>query len=150
MSLVRLAYISTSLLAEDPSARRQVADILLASRRNNAESEVTGALLTTDRNFTQVLEGERQAVEATYDRIARDKRHKDIVLTLYESIEVRRFPDWAMAHIGPSQAAEQAVARVTSKVPACQTGQAARGLVGFMSRMLAERSAPDALVPAVE
>jgi hypothetical protein len=150
MSLVRLAYVSTSLLADDPSERRQVADILLASRRNNTESEVTGALLATDRNFAQVLEGEREAVEATYERIARDKRHKDIVLTLYESIEVRRFPDWAMAYIDPSHPAEQAVARVTSRVPGCKTGQAARALVAFMSQMLAEQNRADALVPAAE
>jgi FAD-dependent sensor of blue light len=150
MSLVRLAYISASLLADDPNTRRQVADILLASRRNNEESEVTGALLATGRYFAQVLEGEREAVEATYERIARDKRHKDIVLTLYESIEVRRFPDWAMAYIGPSHSAEQAMARVTSRVPACKTGQAARALVTFMSQMLVEQSRTDALVPAAE
>ena len=150
MSLVRLAYISVSLLADDPDERRHIADILLASRRHNEESEVTGVLLATDRNFAQVLEGEREAVEATYERIARDPRHKDIVLTLYESIEVRRFPEWAMAYIGPSQSAEEAVARVTSKVPACKTGQAARMLVTFMSRMLAEPSPAEALVPAAE
>jgi hypothetical protein len=150
MSLVRLVYISASLLADDPSERRQVADILLTSRRSNEESGVTGALLATDRNFSQVLEGEREAVEATYGRIVRDPRHKDIVLILYESIEVRRFPDWAMAYIGPSQSAAEAVARVTSKVPACKTGQAARALVTFMSQMLAERSPVEALVPAAE
>jgi FAD-dependent sensor of blue light len=150
MSLVRLAYISTSLLADDPKERRQVADILLTSRRHNAGSEVTGALLATARNFAQVLEGERQAVEATYGRIVRDPRHKDIVLILYESIEVRRFPDWAMAYIGPSQSATDAVACVTSKVPACKSGQAARALVTFMRQMLAERSPAEGLVPAAE
>jgi len=150
MSLVRLVYISASLLADDPNERRQIADILLNSRRNNEESKVTGALLATDHNFSQVLEGERDAVEATYERIARDPRHKDIVLILYESIEVRRFPDWAMACIGPSQSAEEAVARVTSKLPACKTGQAARALVTLMSQMLAEPSPAEALVPAAE
>ena len=102
-----------------------------SSRRAAAtkSSKVTGALLATDHNFSQVLEGERDAVEATYERIARDPRHKDIVLILYELIEVRRFPDWTMAWIGPSQSAEEAVARVTSKLPACKTGQAARALV---------------------
>ena len=149
MSLVRLAYVSTSLLADDPNERRQIADILLSSRRNE-ESEVTGALLVTDHRFAQVLEGERQAVEAVYERIVRDPRHKDIVLILYESIEVRRFPDWAMAYIGPSQSAEEAVARVTSKVPACKSGQAARGLVTFMSQTLARPSPAEALVPAAE
>jgi hypothetical protein len=150
MSLVRLAYISASLLADDPNARRKLADLLLASRRNNEQSEVTGALLATGRSFAQVLEGERDAVEATYERIARDKRHKDIVLTLYESIEVRRFPDWAMAALGPSHSAEQAVARVTSRMPACKTGQAARALVTLMSQMLTEPSPAETLVPAAE
>ncbi len=150
MSLVRLAYVSASLLADDSNGRRQIADILLTSRRNNEDSEVTGALLATDQNFSQVLEGERDAVEATYERIVRDRRHKDIVLIIYELIEARRFPDWAMAYIGPSQSAEEAVARVTSKVPANKSGQAARALVTFMSRMLAEPSSVDALVPAAE
>jgi hypothetical protein len=150
MSLVRLAYVSTSLLADGPTDRRQVADILLVSRHNNAESKVTGALLATDHNFAQVLEGEREAVEAVYERIARDPRHKDIVLTLYELIEARRFPSWAMAHIGRSQAAEQAVARVTSKIPGCKSGQAARGLVTLMSQMLTESKPVRAFLPAAE
>jgi hypothetical protein len=150
MSLVRLAYVSASLVTDDSNGRRDIADILLSSRRNNDDSEVTGALLATDHNFSQVIEGEREAVEATYERIARDPRHKDIMLILYESIEVRRFPDWAMAYIGPSQTAEEAVARVTSKVPACKSGQAARALVTHMSQMLTEPSRSEALVPAAE
>ena len=72
MSLVRLGYVSMSLLADDPNERRHIADILLTSRRNNGELEVGGALLATDRGFAQVLEGERDAVEATYGRIVRD------------------------------------------------------------------------------
>ena len=55
-----------------------------------------------------------------------------------------------MAWIGPSQSAEEAVARVTSKLPACKTGQAARALVTLMSQMLAEPSPAEALVPAAE
>jgi hypothetical protein len=80
----------------------------------------------------------------------RDPRHKDIVLIIYESIEARRFPHCATAYIGPSQSAEEAVARVTSKVPANKSGQAASALVTFMSRMLAEPSSVDALVPAAK
>jgi hypothetical protein len=150
MSLVRLAYVSTSLLADDPHERRHIADILLTSRRNNEESEVSRALLATDHGFAQVLEGERDAVEATYGRIARDPRHKDIVLILYESIEARKFPDWGMAYIGPSQSAEAAVARVTRNVPASKSGQAARELVTFMSQMLTQEDRADALLPAAE
>ncbi len=150
MSLVRLGYVSVSLLADDPTERKHIADILLSSRRNNAASEVSGALLATDHSFAQVLEGERDAVEATYGRIARDLRHKDIVLILYESIEARKFPDSGMAYIGPSQSADAAVAWVTRSVPASKSGQAARELVAFMGRMLTEPGSVDALPPAAE
>ena len=150
MSLVRLGYVSMSLLADDPNERRHIADILLTSRRNNGELEVGGALLATDRGFAQVLEGERDAVEATYGRIVRDPRHKDIVLILYESIEARKFPDWGMAYIGPSQSAEDAVARVTRSVPASKSGQATRALVTFMSLMLTQDGRADVLLPASE
>ncbi len=140
MSIVRLVYISTSLLAHDPNERRQIDDILLTSRRNNDAFKVTGALLATDHGFAQVLEGERDAVEATYARIVRDPRHRDIALILSDSIEARKFPEWAMAYIGPSQSADEAVAHVTNMIPASQSGEAARGLATFMSQMLARQS----------
>jgi hypothetical protein len=69
------------------------------------------------------------------------------VLILYESIEARKFPNWAMAYIGPSQSAEEAVARVTSKIPASKSGEAARGLITFMNRMQTQQSPADALLP---
>jgi hypothetical protein len=150
MSLVRLGYVSVSLLADGPNEQRHIADILLTSRRNNTESKVSGALLATDHGFAQVLEGERDAVEATYGRIARDPRHKDIVLILYESIEALKFPECGMAYIGPSQSTEAAVARVTRSVPASKSGQAARHLVAFMSQVVPQPRMADALLPAAE
>jgi hypothetical protein len=138
MSLFRLAYVSTSMLANDPREREQIADILLTARTRNAEAKITGALLATDKNFAQVLEGERAAVQATYDRIARDPRHVGIVPVLMQPIEARQFPEWSMAYIGPSQSAEVAVARVTSGLPGSEAGEAAGDLVKFMSLMLAD------------
>ncbi len=111
MALFRLAYVSTSLLSEDPVLKeRQIDAILFISRRNNESVQVTGALLATEHHFAQVLEGERADVEETYERIRRDRRHKDVVPIIREPIEARQFPEWSMAHIGPSQSAEQAVA----------------------------------------
>jgi hypothetical protein len=137
VALLRLAYVSKSLLAGDPREREHIADILLSSRRNNEEAKVTGALLATDRCFAQVLEGEQDAVEQTYGRITRDPRHQDIVLLLTEPIATRQFPEWSMAYIGPSQSAEEAVARVTQDLPGTDKGEAAQGIVTFVSRMLA-------------
>jgi hypothetical protein len=42
-----------------------------------------------------------------------------------------------MAYIGPSQSAEEAVARVTQNLPGTDMGEAARDLVKSMSQMLA-------------
>ena len=140
MALFRLVYVSTSLLAGDPREREHVAHILMSSRRNNAETEVTGALLATESHFSQVLEGERKAVEETFDRIVNDFRHRDITVVLAEPLNARQFPEWSMAYIGPSQSAAQAVARVTQNVSNCEAGQAARDLVRFMSRMVSPDS----------
>jgi len=113
MALLRLAYVSRSALPGNLKSREAIADILTSARRNNKATGVTGALLVTDAAFAQVLEGEQAAVEATYKRITLDRRHHDIVLLLREPISERQFPQWAMAHIGPSQPAEEAVARLT-------------------------------------
>jgi hypothetical protein len=137
MALLRLAYVSRSLLAGDPREREHIADILMSSRRNNIEAQVTGALLATDKCFAQVLEGEQEAVEETYGRITRDPRHQNIVLLLTEPIAARQFLDFSMAYIGPSQSAQAAVARVTKTLPGTDKGEAARYLLRVMSRVLA-------------
>ena len=136
MALHRLAYVSTSRLAGDPRERQHIAHILLTSRRHNAEAEVTGALLATDDRFAQVLEGEQQAVAETFGRISHDPRHQNVAVVMEEAIETRQFPHWSMAYIGTSQPAAEAVARVSDGVARSKAGDAARGLLTFMSEIL--------------
>ena len=110
MSLFRLVYASTSLLSEEPDlAREQIEQILLVSRRDNEAAEITGALLFSDTNFSQVLEGPRAAVERLYgETLHHDRRHKDLLLLLSETLAARQFPEWSMAYIGPNQWAKEA------------------------------------------
>jgi hypothetical protein len=109
MSLFRLVYASTSLLSNEPDvAREQIEQFLLTSRRNNEAAEITGALLFSDTNFSQVLEGPRSPVECLYETLQHDLRHKDLLLLLSEPLAARQFPDWWMAYIGPNQWAKQA------------------------------------------
>ena len=130
MASFRLIDVSTSRLSADPDEeRRQIADMLLTSRRNNADVQVTGALLATGYSFAQVLEGERADVEETYARIQRDPRHTDLVPILTDCIETRQFPEWSMAFIRPSQSAEQVVARLAQRRPATELGALARALL---------------------
>ena len=138
MSLYRLVYVSTSLLSDDPDVeRQQIADILLSSRRNNEADEITGALLFSDTNFAQVLEGRRAEVERLYETLTQDTRHKDLLLLLTEPLAVRQFPEWSMAYIGPSQSAKEAVALAAAGVARTKDGDRARRLLGFMSQAVA-------------
>lgn len=70
--------------------------ILEASRRNNEAAGLTGVLLFAEGNFIQALEGPREALDATYDRILDDPRHRTIIELYRAPISARNFPDWSM------------------------------------------------------
>ncbi len=64
--------------------------------RNNRTRGLTGVLMAAGGIFFQVLEGEPEAVDAVLAAIARDPRHRDLLLLSEETAEHRIFPDWAM------------------------------------------------------
>lgn len=86
-------YLSSATRRLD---NRELADLLDLSRSRNLEAGVTGMLLHHDGDFLQVLEGEDEAVARTWERIARDRRHRGIIVMLDERRDERLFPDWSM------------------------------------------------------
>lgn len=101
--LTRLVYHSKNLLSgSDAELEDAIAQILGTSQRNNARCEVTGALLFNEGAFAQVLEGPRQAVEATFERIQRDMRHGEVMILQCAPVSERGFPNWSMAFVGRS------------------------------------------------
>lgn len=98
-----LIYVSHSTIDMNAGgAGRAVQDILSKSRTKNASLGVTGALLFSEGCFSQVLEGPLGAVEAVYDAIHGDARHRDIILLSFKPAAARRFPGWSMAYAGVS------------------------------------------------
>ena len=77
-----------------------VNSILDSSARNNTSDGITGVLVATETHFLQVLEGEFENVNATFERIARDTRHDTLQLISFNSIKERKFGSWAMHGIG--------------------------------------------------
>ncbi|MEO1239865.1 MAG: BLUF domain-containing protein [Pseudomonadota bacterium] len=75
-----------------------LAGILLDARRCNARDDVTGALICREDVYLQLLEGPKDTVLATLDRIAKDDRHADIVLHMSGRIFQRMFAQWEMLH----------------------------------------------------
>lgn len=77
-----------------------VESILASSTRNNSTNGITGILVVTETQFLQVLEGEFEPLNATFERISRDPRHEKTQLISFTEIEERKFSDWAMHGIG--------------------------------------------------
>jgi blue light- and temperature-responsive anti-repressor len=99
--LYRLAYVSRVCTRTDATPHRDLRDILATSRALNPRAGITGALTLGGGTYGQILEGPLGAVEATYDRIECDGRHRDVLLLDLAPIQARSFGDWAMAFVAP-------------------------------------------------
>jgi Sensors of blue-light using FAD len=98
--LVRLLYASQ---AAEPAPEGLVEAILQQARRNNPELGITGVLCHSGDTFLQALEGGRDSVNALYNRIVCDRRHRRVTLLVYEEILERRFAGWTMGLVNLSK-----------------------------------------------
>jgi len=97
--IIKLVYCSRA--SELPSPM-QLDELLGTARSFNAAHNVSGILLYKDGSFFQYLEGEREVVEALFERIKRDKRHYAVRLLLSNPINERVFNNWQMGFYEPS------------------------------------------------
>jgi hypothetical protein len=93
MSLYCLVYVS---IANQEMSDKHLEAMLKKARNKNEKSAITGMLLYRDGFFIQALEGELDAIENLYVTIARDERHRDVILVYKNPIQQRRFSDWTM------------------------------------------------------
>ena len=73
-----------------------IEEILLKSRQNNAQSNVTGALICRSDLYFQYLEGPVYEVNKTFKKIELDDRHKNIQKIKEDETTRRLFASWAM------------------------------------------------------
>jgi hypothetical protein len=94
----RLIYRSRSRI---PAAerKRELGDIFSTARSGNKKIGVTGALLITDDEFVQTLEGPEPVVSELYAQIYKDKRHEHVALLQSGEVPARVFGRWAMAKV---------------------------------------------------
>lgn len=77
-----------------------VNELIGASEPSNEAAGITGVLLASDTHFLQVLEGDFDAINRVFLRIARDPRHEDVQLVSFGCVESRLFGGWSMHAIG--------------------------------------------------
>lgn len=95
----RLIYSSE---ATGDMSRPELEKMLAQSRARNTMRDVTGVLVFVDGVFLQILEGERDAVDALMEKIARDPRHRGVKVFHEEETARRTFGSWRMAFVSPS------------------------------------------------
>ncbi|BCU06669.1 BLUF domain-containing protein [Allochromatium tepidum] len=93
MPLIHIIYMSTARHEYEPAELKAILD---SSARYNARNGITGMLLYAEGCFIQVLEGEAEAVDETYARVARDARHFGLIELERSEIPARSFEQWSM------------------------------------------------------
>jgi hypothetical protein len=92
--MYQLVYASEATKAFPPAS---IENLLADARRNNKIRRVTGMLAFCQNQFLQVLEGNPSDVISTYDRIAADPRHQNVIVLHrgYSSVG-KTFTEWSM------------------------------------------------------
>lgn len=99
--LYRMLYSSK---ATRPMTAAGLEKILVDARAGNEARDVTGALVYVDGVFLQILEGERDTLEALVASIREDGRHESMKIFHRDTIAERGFEDWRMAYLSPDVA----------------------------------------------
>ena len=101
--LYRIVYTShQTIQGSDEDRVAGVATVLSSGRERNDRADLTSVLALHRGRFAQIIEGGREAAEATFARILGDRRHRDIQVLESGPVEARSFPGCALALIGHS------------------------------------------------
>lgn len=136
--MYRLVYVSTAV---DGLEDNDLETILNVSQSNNDERYITGFLAHNGRFFMQALEGDRDEVVETYERIVKDKRHFGVAQIIGEPVEKRAFPDWSMNYhrVDDDEGSSTMVVRKDESVDALLNPAMPRDLLYLFSKFLRMR-----------
>lgn len=95
--MYRIIYKSRSVKPLDWDIVKGITSV---SEKNNEACSVTGVLLASRTHFLQALEGNFEAVNSVFRRIARDERHNELSIVAFSIIDARLFGGWGMRGIG--------------------------------------------------
>ena len=96
--MIRIVYISC---VDRDFGQVQLGQVLSVARIRNKLDGITGMLVYHDQAVLQVLEGPEDKVDACYERIKRDPRHRDVASMDKRKINSRAFSDWSMGITNP-------------------------------------------------
>lgn len=98
-ALRSIVYASEATI---PISTSDLEALLISARNSNQRNGITGVLLYSGKQFLQCFEGPDDAVQETYDRIYRDRLHRDLMVYMDSAVPVRSFDEWAMGCAMPT------------------------------------------------
>lgn len=91
--MIGLVYISRAI---KPFSEDELTTLANTAAARNKKNNITGYLSYDSNNhFIQYIEGEEQAIQALFDTIYKDNRHR-ITHYVRHDIDERKFSDWNM------------------------------------------------------
>lgn len=143
MTISRLLYSSEAALeGTEPEVEQQIASIITRARLRNEAAGLTGALLFASNTFVQVLEGPIAEVEATFERICCDLRHRRLRLLELVVSEERIFEAWSMAGLGVDRRLRRVDATLDNLRELKAEASSVAEIVGVMQQMLMQSELP--------
>lgn len=137
MAIHRLLYRSEMDLAGTAvGVQMQIVEMVRNSAARNAADGLTGALLHTRGLFIQVLEGPPPALEATFERICCDLRHRRVELIELVEAEERLFERWSMGQISADHTLEWLVAHLPEGDDQELKATSAKATIQFMRTLM--------------
>jgi len=88
-----IVYVSTAKVKFTSS---QLEKILVKSRFSNQKNGLTGMFLYSEGDIIQVLEGKKEMVLSTYNKILKDDRHRQLIEIKSGYWDDRKFSTWSM------------------------------------------------------
>ena len=101
--LIRFVYVSQATfkpfsVGADSEIDSYVINILNQSRKNNKNRNLVGALYYGNGCFFQCLEGQKTDIDALYQILLQDPRHKNLKILSSQPIEKIGFSSWEMKY----------------------------------------------------
>jgi len=100
MALHELIYVS---MATREMSLDDLTDLLDQSHQKNARLHISGLLVYHNKEFMQLLEGNKEDIFSLYDSICRDDRNTQNYLLWDGPIQQRSFANWSMAFLAPGE-----------------------------------------------
>jgi len=91
----KLFYVSNS--SNEFKGKQDIENILKTANEFNQKKNITGILLYHSGIFLQLLEGKKEDVDYLYEKIEKDKRHRNVIKLFTVTGANKIFDKWSMA-----------------------------------------------------